>query len=67
MRYPEGDRELVLPQNPMLGVIDLLRLFVFLVWRGHSIVIRVLYHTLKTALGDAVDSLRPRGRRPAAD
>ena len=50
--YPDGDRELVLPQNPMLKLIDLLQLFVFLVWRGHSGLIPVVVHTVKIADGN---------------
>ena len=50
--YPDGDRELVLPQNPMLKLIDLFQLFVFLVWRGHSGLIPVVVHTVKIASGN---------------
>ena len=50
--YPDGDRELVLPQNPMLKLIDLFQLFVFLVWRGHSGLIPVVVHTVKIATGN---------------
>ena len=50
--YPDGDRELVLPQNPMLRLLDLAQLFVFLVWRGHSGLIPVVLHTIKIAAGD---------------
>ena len=28
--YPDGDRELVLPQNPMLKLIDIAQLFGFM-------------------------------------
>ena len=54
--HPEGDRELVLPQNPILKVVDLLQLFVFLLWRGHSGLIPVAYHTVKTAFGSLKSS-----------
>ena len=50
--YPDGDRELVLPQNPMLKLIDLFQLFVFMVWRGHSGLIPVVVHTVKIAAGN---------------
>ena len=50
--YPDGDRELVLPQNPMLKLIDLFQLFVILVWRGHSGLIPVVVHTVKIAAGN---------------
>ena len=50
--YPDGDRELVLPQNPMLKLIDLFQLFVFMVWRGHSGLIPVVVHTVKIASGN---------------
>ena len=50
--YPDGDRELVLPQNPMLKLIDLAQLFGFMLWRGHSGLIPVLLHTIKIARGD---------------
>ena len=50
--YPDGDRELVLPQNPMLKLIDLAQLFGFLLWRGHSGLIPVVLHTIKIARGD---------------
>ena len=50
--YPDGDRELVLPQNPMLKLIDLAQLFGFMLWRGHSGLIPVVLHTIKIARGD---------------
>ena len=50
--YPDGDRELLLPQNPMLKLIDLAQLFGFLLWRGHSGLIPVVLHTIKIARGD---------------
>ena len=50
--YPDGDRELVLPQNPMLKLIDIAQLFGFMLWRGHSGLIPVVLHTIKIARGD---------------
>ena len=50
--HPDGDRELVLPQNPMLRLLDLAQLFGFLLWRGHSGLIPVVVHTIRIAAGD---------------